>query len=361
MDPMTACILPETVPAEEIVSPLLQVFGRIVYTQAVEDEPLEPDILSPFIREMFAAERLLLHIPAPLGAERDRFLTLARDLQNRRDDYAGQLSMLTLAGLGQREAKESGSAILSQLLHRGNKEAEGEREGMLLWQARLVLKLAEVHDNNQREIRAALGRISKRQEQLLEELREEAISPFALTGSLSESAAAEVDPTLPHRLRAWSALFCCQPFPWRSPVFVTTHQSAVDTLEETGERLCRQSPRLLATFDLPAGYGWPAGDETTGPAMPRNTLQDLVQCGKRPAADLAQLLPGWADQWNRTYGHRFPGEDPGCRLSVHSLSGITAPTLFSAAFAGRSAAAGNLAPAAGECTLIAHLERLGKD
>ncbi|MBW1749795.1 MAG: hypothetical protein JRJ37_03680, partial [Deltaproteobacteria bacterium] len=103
-------------PRAEVLFPLVQVFEQVVYLRPVEnDAPVAAD-LSPLCRAMVDLNLVRFDCPAPLLDNLDRFVRLVHDLQHRRDDYAGQLSHLSLAGLGNSGKTETKTSIINTLL-----------------------------------------------------------------------------------------------------------------------------------------------------------------------------------------------------------------------------------------------------
>ncbi len=256
MKELTVCIFPDTVPRDGVLFPLVQVFDRVVYCQAVENMDIDTMDLSTMARALVREKLCTLFAPAPLGEDRERFLALVSDLRNRRDDYASQLGNLSLAGMGQPlpGQKETGSSIISNLLRQSGigGKSEQERE-LLLWQARLVLQLAEIYDEEQRRVEQELEKISALQDGLFAELREETGEDFALTRKL-HSISSLTDNQLSLRLKAWTRLFflgSAAP-PLRPDLFVTTGKDGLDRLEEQYEKLTKSPPRPLGRIFLPA-------------------------------------------------------------------------------------------------------------
>ncbi len=231
----SVCVFPETVPGDGILFPLVQVFAPVVYCQAVEEDEIPVELQSPFAKELIASGLGQIRVPSPLGEQRDRFLALIGDLKNRRDDYAAQLKNLSLSGIGGGGGlrKESKSSIIENLLQsKGMEERQLEEQEMLLWQARLLLKLGEIFDSEQITLQRELDKISELENGLFSELRKEKGQPFSLTKAIS-SASGQDDSLHRLRLKAWSRLYCLgTDLQDEIGCFVTTNQDAVDLLLE---------------------------------------------------------------------------------------------------------------------------------
>ena len=320
--------------------PLVQVFNQLVYLQAVEDVP--PAAHAPLIEHLGHLGRLRLVAPVPLNDQRQRFLALISDMRQRGTDYISQLSMLTLAGIHQPGRAESKQAIVTNLLGNANIRSHKEDEA-LLWQARLVLQLAEIHSIEQAELDEALARIALRQDELFAELREETDELFALTEGLVNSGH-RTESLLLHRLKAWSRLAFHDAALRQPPVFVTGYEAALATLLETYENLQRRKPVRLASLLLPRGGAQMQDSDWSEPlwsSVPRLTeafaalarLEGLPQSGE--IDHLTALFSQVAAPWAEAVEQRFPKEDWGrCRLELHLLPGMTARQLFMEGFAG---------------------------
>lgn len=358
MNDSIACVFPDTLPDERLLFPLVQVFGQVVYMQAVENEPPEIGRSTHLVEQCRQQGRLKLLTPAPLGEQRERFLALVGDMKRRGVDYTSQLSMLTLAGLNRRNQMESKHSILANLLHRS--DITGKEEGeMLLWQSRLVLKLGEFLDAEEAGLNEALRQITSRQDALLAELREEEDNPFALTASLRD-AAPETGGVLRHRLKAWSQLCFQGSHPQASGIYITRHEAALDSMLESIEKNQHRSARLIASLELPAGPG-PTSSEASA-------LEPLIgQCPEMgtaliamsgaaapslPEGELERLFQAGAADWSRSVAARYPaGSFERCSLELFFFPGISARQLFLECFCGDMHSSGDahLQPAAGCC------------
>jgi len=323
-------VFPETVPGDELLFPLVQVFAPIVHCRCVEEDEVAEILVTPLAGELAREQRLRSLVPAPLGEERDRFLALVRDLNSRGEEYALQLKELLLASIGRSGESERRSSIIGQLAGDSGHEDDGHRQRrMVLWQARLLLKLAEMYDSDQRELEQELERIREREEGLLSQLRQEQEQPFGLTRDLN-TAATHTDGLVRLRLKAWSRLFClgegsaCP----EGLVYVTKEREGLDLLLETAERL-GAAPEPWLRLLLPARGR--AGDLAPGErlrreALFRRLLEDLAK-GEEEGVYADPAAP-WASLLEEIY----PAQRFGRRLLV--LYRCTAPAcdLFMEAF-----------------------------
>lgn len=340
----SAIVFPDTVPSERLLFPLVHVFGQLVYLQAVENDTVPSELRSTLCDEMARESLCRFDVPAPLHDDRDRFVRLISDLRNRRDDYAARLRHVALAGMSStsRRQGETRSSILATLLSgRGVAGEDADVRTMLLWQARLVLKLGEMFDAEQEQLNAELRRIRAKEEHLLNRLRSEEEAVFALTGQLSAMASGSED-MAGHRCRAWARMFAlgeARPVPGR--VFLSGDAGAVDLLLEQFERWAGEQPQSLLNCRLPAAY--PAGEglisrlhrfrsESAGLLEELNIQLNSLAGGGRPGSDL------WSrekeDAWEKLMERLYPQETCGrARLSLFFCPRISPPRLFLDAFA----------------------------
>ena len=109
--------------------------------------------------------------------DRDRFLHLLHDIRNKKDAYVEQLSYLTLASLSAPTSRGDSSkqAILSSLFQgvEQGSDARTEQDRLALWQARLVLKIAEILDREEEELAWQLATIDDQEIALFRRLQGE--------------------------------------------------------------------------------------------------------------------------------------------------------------------------------------------
>ncbi len=339
MNRRSVVIFPDTVPQEQVLIPLVQVFEPVVYCLPVENEAAETDSGGSGCAELLKQGLCRFFAPAPLAADRDRFLRLVSDLHNRRDDYAGQLSRLSLAALpagGRPEQESKGSIMTSLLRSHGIEERQKEKLVLLLWQARLVLKLGEFFDAEQESLRLEMQKISEKQKKMFSGLSNGPANPFSLTEQLSSPAVVAADNWQRLRLRAWARIFALgRPLPDAPAVFVTRSRDAVDRLAEEYERRHGSLPRVVLHLPLPAGYagnGQPAGQRDLFRREGADLLARLDGLLADPAKVSEQDRAVFRDQdgpWGSLLERCFPaaGRDRR-RLSLYDFTGTGAGRLF---------------------------------
>ncbi|WP_417912171.1 hypothetical protein [Candidatus Electronema sp. TJ] len=288
-------IFPDTLPKDRLLFPLVQFFVETVHTLPVENSQPGPEELPPFADALLVQGLLRFHCPAPLGAERERFLALIAELRQRPGDYAA------LALAGNREA-ESSNAIISAVQRQAGQNGlkDGDGQAAALWQARLVLKLAELAARQEEELRQSLCRIARREQEILSQLRD-------ADGESVQDHAAQAPPDSRRtrlRLKAWRTLNSLGSPP---PVgaFVTADQEAFELLLEE----CGGETRAVAAVPLPAIL---AGEDF----LAKRTAFRLS------ASDLLADFPASFDEkaWSALLEQYYPAERHGrCRLMLHFL------------------------------------------
>lgn len=322
-----AVIFPNTEPRDQVVTPLVLVFEQVVYCQPIEND-VSRDALSPLCKTLVDKSLCDFHAPAPLAEHRERFLKLVHDLHNRADDYASQLTHVSLAGIstGSQPGSETKTSILSNLLSgHGINNVSQQMVEKLLWQARLILKLGEQFDAEQQAMSENMRLIQQQEKHLFSGMVKEE-NPFSLTGKLT-SLVSDTERMQRLRLKAWSRLFAFGSAPLSGNAFVSTDQDAVDRLCEEYERTRGTLPENLGVLSLPVA----AGNED---------YAELLHNFKNEEAELLSLLAHALEmhdhiseaictRWNVALEKSFPAPDYGrCQLTLYNFSSVKIKHLF---------------------------------
>jgi len=281
--------------------------------------------------------------------DRDRFLHLLHDISNKKDAYVEQLSYLTLASLSDPASRGDNSkqAILSSLLQGMEQYSAGdEQERLALWQARLVLKIAEILDREEEELALQLIAVDDREIALFRRLQGEMKEsgdgqgaeedPFAELLALKQKMNQPRPGMIKNRLRAWSRLYLSGPMP-NLRLWTTRRQEAADILLEQVERESGHAPVSLLQIDLPARISLEDMDGVRKVEQFRAEMQVPLQemaeaLGKLAMTELeddsapALLLPQaerWKEAWNSRLEASFPAAHYGrTPLTIHLLTGV---------------------------------------
>ncbi|MDO8947554.1 MAG: hypothetical protein Q7U88_10400 [Desulfocapsaceae bacterium] len=347
MNTLDTLYFPDTVLPLYQQLPLALFFHSVHLLQPVEQEGKEEQDASLipgshlFTETGFCQE----HTPLGLGVDRDRFLHLLHDIRNRKDNYVEQLNYLSLASLSAPPSRGDNSklTIISSLLQGMDKDAEGHDEA--LWQARLVLKIAEVLDREEEELAQQLAAIDDEEIALFRSLQgeiresgdEDVVEedPFIELLELKQKMNQPRPGMIKNRLRAWSRLFLSGPLPDNFCLWTTRRQEAADILLEKYEQECGQAPILLLQIDLPARISQENAEAVREIEQFRDEMQahlqelatalgELVKAGNLNVSDPASLLPQaetWKEVWNSKLESSFPASQYGrTPLTLHLLA-----------------------------------------
>lgn len=215
--------------------PLLLFGCPLYYLQTVEPDPDDnaPDENAIFIDSGLCHP----HLPSPLADDRERFTRLIHDIRERKDDYAAQLSALTIATLSEKKEKSGGEErhqIISSLL--GSKVTSGsaDRDAQLdLWQARLVLAIAEILKKEKEDLLQEMQLLDAQEIEMLRSLQGEAGAedddPFAelqrIKAGLDDARPREVK----IRFQSWLRLMKQSPLP-DTKLWLASSPEAADEL-----------------------------------------------------------------------------------------------------------------------------------
>lgn len=322
MKNIAAVIFPDTEPREQMLVPLVPVFARVVYCQPVENDDTG-DSLDPFLNSLVDRKFCDFHVPAPLGKDRDRFLRLVKDIQNRRDDYAAQLTHLSLAGIssGSHGSNETKTSILGDLLSRHGIENENqEMVEKVLWQARLILKLGEQFDAEQAKMAAEMSKIQQQEKELFADMVREEGSPFTLTGKLT-SLAPDAQRMQNLKRKAWARLFSFGSDPLSNNCFISADSDAVDLLCEEYEKQTGISTDPIAEVALPAKQG--RDDYLDKLSRFQADHSDLLISIQEQIGEFSSLSNAQITDWNTALADFFPAAvHDRCRLSLYRFSGV---------------------------------------
>lgn len=192
------------------------------------------------------------------GEEQARFQSLTRELKGHEAEFHSGLLASLSAAHGDRDEASVGS--LASRLRSGAKPADPQKtEDESLWQAMLILKLAEMYREEEREIAQGFLAISGKEAELFAAIRGE--NPEEGEGDeeegqvLRELAAATAlrGPTLNlvRLAKAWGHLYTRDAKAAEIPLLGTTHEELQGLLAEAYETLTGRLPRHLVSLALP--------------------------------------------------------------------------------------------------------------
>lgn len=171
MNSFDTLIFPNTDIFNEKHYPLLLFFSPLHFLKLVEPE-ITSDTEDEF--RLFSKSGLCqAHIPAPLDDGREQFLRLVRDIKERKEHYLSRLSELTNASMhsgGDGKVTHAQHKIHS-LLQEFDLGHAASSEDLKIWQARLILILAEILESNEEDLREELSYLDENEIAMLRTLQ----------------------------------------------------------------------------------------------------------------------------------------------------------------------------------------------
>lgn len=328
--------------------PLFLLFQNMHIITPVEKDPnqTEQESIDTFIKSGFCQ----VDTPCPLGENRSRFKHLLNDIKNRKDDYAAQLSNLTLASMTVQtdESERSDRAIMQQLLPGIETEPEEEEkeQGDKIWQARLVLAIGELLDIEEEDIAASLATLDDDTTSLFKDLQgddgELEESLFDELQEIKQQLGSSNRKSMQKRLAAWEILFR-QSKHKDAEIFVTPGQDGADYLITSFEKKSRNAQ---ITFVGPALPGLVATQTEEAVAK----ITEFIESNKELIAEFQAFLQtlkqtetsslevtkteeklrSLCNLWDKATETLFPSEEMG-RLptKIHVFPGYTCSQLLS--------------------------------
>ncbi len=239
MNNPTSLLFPDTLITDESMRRELFFFEQIMFYQPIEQEQENPEKTEQFCHG---------YPPAPLKEDRERFTLLLQELKgHEKEFYNGMLSSMSLEYLENRDTETTLELIMNMqgkpAPNRKNKKTEEEK---ILWQARLMLKLAEIRQQEDSEIDKVLNSIAVKEKNLFKQIKgsEETTDDSAVPPGIIP-APIKVEPLL----RAWGHLFLVDEQPIR--ILNTTNDEAAAILLDVDETLAKQAPKKLSSLPLP--------------------------------------------------------------------------------------------------------------
>jgi hypothetical protein len=342
MNSLNTLFFPATAIHSPRLYPIFLLFQNVHLLSPVEGGKESPD---SFIKSGFCQ----VHTPCPLGQERNRFLRLVADIKSGKDEYAAQLSSLTLAAMtGAPTQTEDSERSIIRSLH-GTQELPPqvrEREELeKLWQARLVLAIGELLDQEEEEISLTLAELEDEEKVLFKELqgeddKEEEDNPFAELTRLECSLRVNSANNIKKRFKAWKTLFLAGDME-ECRIFLSSGIESGDILLETYQQQTGHQAPLVVDLELPAFVGWNNAEamDTVIEFTSKNStflttleekFSELIDQTAIPGQQLeiAASQLSLAGAWEKLLAADFPAERFG-RISVsfYLLPGLPCSTL----------------------------------
>lgn len=320
--PLLLC--PDTQPAATDCRPLLLLADTLAYYRLLADDPTPPE-LAPLI----AAGLCHGHTPVELGEHLPRFRQLLQELGRAGGEFYGG-SLTALARTRQPHPDEAAVwSLVTNLRRQGKGTPATEPELETIWNTLLLLKLAEQHQAEEREIAAELAAVNRKQAALFEELKgdEEFAAQIAALKAGEEAAATGLDQE--KLTRAWGQLLLRDSAEF--PLLAMSHNGPALLLLDLAASVSDARPLALLTLPVPE---LPAADFADTRRQWRASEADLL-------ARLHSLLFTFAregvidtaaceavtQQWQQAYQRHFTGR-PQRLLVISALPGASLAGLF---------------------------------
>lgn len=360
----SALILPETEPAIHGILKLLFFFNSLSYYLATETDA-----------ERAMNEKLLKDIctgyaPAPLHEDLGRFNRLIGEMANSRPDdlsrlFSSEQSPIATGEIRDRDESSAGRVVAA--LHTDDDKEKHARHRERLWQARLILKLAEILDRREREIINGMVRISKDEKKIFNSLEglngtktagseqspdfDKLEHPKKATENYVGHSPAGSSTLVPIRIKAWTELFLTDSSPDRPFILVTLNSECGNTILDRYENIYDRQPQKLFSLPFPSvpgpGSNNSADEHYTASRKNfrlaaeeslkyfENFLRETaLSTTTSPVSDRdMSKLAEHITAWEKVIQADFPGTAPvNKKLAFYSFPGITPASLLQRLF-----------------------------
>ena len=311
MNTFDTLFFPNTDIFKEKYYPLLLFFSPLHFLKLVEPENKSgtDHEFSLFSKSGFCQA----HIPAPLDKDREQFLHLVSDIIERKEHYF---------------SAQSQQQKISSLLQEFGLGHAASDEDLKIWQARLILVLAEILDSDEENLREELSYLDESEIAMLRSLQAEQDSSEENVLQELEVLAEELGKPrfeeITRRFNAWLCLMKNQPAP-AVKMWLASSRASAEQIFMKYEAITKSHPVPLIKLAFPAHimasaeYALQQIEEfhrvtitihqglaadfdrvtTNVPYIP-NVQESLLPYGK-----------DWADQWEVMLYNHFPASSNG--------------------------------------------------
>ncbi len=323
MSPFPALLCPDTQPAAADCRPLLLLADTLAYYRLLADDPT-PSELAPLTEAGLCQS----HTPVALGEHLPRFRQLLHELGRAGNEFYGG-SLNALARAGQPHPDEAAVwSLVTNLRRQGKGTPTAEQELETVWNALLLLKLAEQYQAEEREIAAELAAFERKQAAIFEELKGDEEFAAQLAAIQAEEHAA-TGCNQERLTRAWGQLFLrdSQEF----PLLAMPHPGPALLLLDLAAALSDARPVALCSLPVPevaeslfaeARQHW-----RTSEADLIARLHSLLFTFARDGVAEPATYETLSHQWEQAVGRHFAGQ-PQRLVTLTALPGASLPSLF---------------------------------
>ncbi len=329
MNSFETFFFPETDIFNEKFYPLLLFFTPLHFLQVVEQG--SSSVLNSEVDLFLKSGFCQAHVPAPLGDNRDQFLQLTRDISERKEQLVDRLRGLTADSsptLTGSEPLDFKHGILSSLLQEyGVKHATTEPE-LQIWQARLVLAIAEILDSNEETLQEELFFFNEDEIATFRSLQEATDpieeDPFAELGLIKARLEKSRLGSITKRFDAWLRLLQNRPVPPVKVWLASTRDSAdqiFNRYTSTSKSHAVPVLKLALPAQISASGNYAVKQIKKFQQATTHIHRGLVADFERIVATIPyvpdlheSLLPygiDWAEQWAEALDDFFPASSNG--------------------------------------------------
>jgi hypothetical protein len=329
MEPLSsALIFPETEPLVHDIGKLLFFFNNLSYYLPTESDNTELNSLIPF-KGLCSG-----YAPAPLEDDLDRFLALLQELENSRPEDLARLFSSAKAPIATGQIRDQDESSAGSVLAALQEDADHKAEVVYkeqLWQARLILKLAETLARREKEVQQGLARVMSDEQKI-----------FASLEGLPETEAAKSNTDyseigsrqfIPIRLKACAQLFLADSSNSRPDTLVTACPDSANLLLEGYENNWGATPQKLFSLAIPNFFSTEQYLEARN--ILRNAAEESLKYFENFLRESAEKLAGisfeqkYIDVWGRTIETSCPSpSEKYNKLDFYYFPGTSPDLLF---------------------------------
>jgi hypothetical protein len=363
MEHMTsALIFPETEPSVPGMAKLLLFFDALSYYL-----PTESDGTGSRANNFFT-NLCTAYAPAPLGSDLSRFSRLLREMETSRTDELARLfsAANTAFATGQvRDQDETSAGNLYSALQKDTGMQINNLNKERLWQARLILKLAEMLDKKEAEVRLGLAQVSAVEQKVFASLEGsgdaemDALTELYGHNKAQQPGTDEILPAqysletsgllIPLRVKAWAELYLADPSSSYPLMLVTANPESGAILLDGYENVWRRDADKLFSLSIPAVNPADMGNAGDQYLSARNAFREAARenikyfagflqetafvAGSAPLAREDSGLAENVSAWEAKVTGHFPGTETGFKkLAFYCFPNISCAELFQRLF-----------------------------
>nr|MBF0223386.1 hypothetical protein [Desulfobulbaceae bacterium] len=235
MSTINSLIMPSTIPDQATIRQLLLFSNSVCQFAPSEDSVCSDEFVDSYTH----------YAPVPFADGLITFQKFIKDLTSYRAEYySGALSRLS-SDL----AADVDESCVWQLIDKLAQSTPSDPQPDKLMHARLLLKLAEIHHNEDNEINAALAAVNSKMSTLMSDLRDEDEEQITVQ-SPSNAETNHVKNPL-QLLKAWCHLFLADTAD-RTYSIIATDTETLTTLYEYGSELISPQQKTVCTIAIPS-------------------------------------------------------------------------------------------------------------